>query len=103
MRPSSGQKDRIPIKAVPYHAHRRRACAKSTTIAACVLTACASLAAAADDRNARIVAAPDAPVRLESAKVLNTGSAPLVLLYAAKNASDSPIDQFTVMVFVFGS
>ena len=50
------------------------------------------IAAAADDRSPRIVAAPDAPVRLESAKVLNTGSDPLVLLYAAKNTSNSPID-----------
>lgn len=52
-------------------------------------------------RTARIVAAPDAPVRLDSAKVLNTGSQPLVLLYAATNAVEAPIDQFTVMVFVF--
>jgi hypothetical protein len=58
-------------------------------------------ALAADDRTAQIVAAPDSPVRLDSAKVLNTGSAPLVLLYAATNTGASPIDQFTVMVFVF--
>ena len=41
------------------------------------------MAAAADERLARIVAAPDVPVRIDSAKVLNTGSVPLVLLYAA--------------------
>lgn len=58
-------------------------------------------AAPAEDRTAQIVAAPDSPVRLDSAKVLNTGSDPLVLLYAATNTSDAPIDQFTVMVFVF--
>jgi hypothetical protein len=57
--------------------------------------------APADDRTAQIVAAPDAPVRLDSAKVLNTGAEPLVLLYAATNTSASPVDQFTVMVFVF--
>src|SRR5262245_39975269 len=56
---------------------------------------------AADDRPVQIVTAPDTPVRLESAKVLNSGSEPLVLLYAAVNASGAPIDQFTVMVFVF--
>src|SRR5258708_2221745 len=61
----------------------------------------AAAALAADDRTAQIIAAPDSPVRLESAKVLNTGSDPLVLLYAATNTSASPIDQFTVMVFVF--
>jgi hypothetical protein len=58
-------------------------------------------AAPADDRTAQIVAAPDAPVRLDSTKVLNTGAEPLVLLYAATNTSASPVDQFTVMVFVF--
>ena len=64
----------------------------------------ALLAAAPDaDRTARIVAAPDSPVRLDSAKVLNTGAQPLVLLYAATNTSGTPVDQFTVMVFVFGA
>ena len=60
-------------------------------------------APAADDPVAHIVAAPDAPVRLASVKVLNTGAEPLVLLYAAVNAGDSPIEVFTVMVFVFDS
>jgi len=58
-------------------------------------------ALAAGDRTAQIVAAPDSPIRLDSAKRLNTGSDPLVLLYAATNTSASPIDQFTVMVFVY--
>lgn len=57
--------------------------------------------APADDRTAQVIAAPDSPVRLESATVLNTGADPLVLLYAATNTSPTPIDQFTVMVFVF--
>ena len=57
--------------------------------------------AAAEDRTAQIVSAPNSPVRLESAKVLNTGSEPLVLLYAATNTSEKAIDQFTVTVFVF--
>jgi hypothetical protein len=59
--------------------------------------------APADERTAQVVAAPNAPVRLDSAKILNTGSEPLVLLYSATNVSESPIDQFTVMVFVFGA
>jgi hypothetical protein len=67
-----------------------------------VLTALAlTLAAPADERTAQIVAAPDAPVRLDSAKVLNTGSDPLVLLYAATNTGTAAIDQFTVTVYVF--
>ena len=60
-------------------------------------------AAAADDRTVQIVAAPDTPVRLDSARVLNTGSEPLVLLYAAANATQTPIDTFTVTVYVFGA
>ena len=64
----------------------------------------ASLAvAAADDRSAQVVAAPDTPVRLDSARVLNTGSEPLVLLYAATNATQTAIDTFTVTVYVFGA
>jgi hypothetical protein len=59
------------------------------------------LALGADERTAAIVHAPDSPVRLESARVLNTGSEPLVLLYAATNTSPTPVEQFTVMVFVF--
>jgi hypothetical protein len=60
-------------------------------------------AAAADDRSVQIVAAPETPVRLDSARILNTGSEPLVLLYAATNATQTPIDTFTVTVYVFGA
>jgi hypothetical protein len=67
----------------------------------CLAAAVSSAAAAADDRTAQIVAAPDTPVRLVSAKVLNNGSDPLVLLYAAANTTPSAIDTFTVTVFVF--
>jgi hypothetical protein len=59
------------------------------------------LAPAADDRTAQIVSAPNSPVVLQSAKVLNTGSEPLVLLYAASNTTATAVDQFTVTVFVF--
>ena len=61
------------------------------------------LAAAAADRTVRIVAAPDAPVRLESVKLLNADAAPLVLLYAAKNGGSGAVEQFTVTVYVFGA
>jgi hypothetical protein len=60
-------------------------------------------AAAAEDRAVQIVAAPDSPVRLASAKVLNTGAEPLVLLYAATNSTSSAVDTFTVTVYVFGA
>jgi hypothetical protein len=48
-----------------------------------------------------VVGTADSPVRLDSAKILNIGDAPLVLLYAATNATADELDQFTVMVFVF--
>ena len=54
------------------------------------LAAYFALAAQTEGRTARIVAAPDSPVRLESASVLNSGSAPLVLLYPATKRADAP-------------
>jgi hypothetical protein len=48
-----------------------------------------------------VVQAPDSPVKLDHAKILNTGADPLVLLYAASNLTDQPLDQFTVIAFVF--
>ena len=68
---------------------------------ALLLTALVAVAGAADDRTAQIVAAPDTPVRLDSARVLNTGSEPLVLLYAATNTTPTAVDTFTVTVYVF--
>jgi hypothetical protein len=68
-----------------------------------LLLAASVAAAAADDRTVQIVTAPDSPVRLASAKVLNTGAEPLVLLYGASNATSAAIDTFTVTVYVFGS
>jgi len=53
------------------------------------------------DRSVQIVAAPDSPVRLDSTRILNAGSEPLVLLYGATNTTEAPIDEFTVTVFVF--
>jgi hypothetical protein len=70
-------------------------------IAALALTTYLVAAAAADDRSVQIVAAPDTPVRLDSAKVLNSGAEPLVLLYGATNATQTAIDTFTVTVYVF--
>lgn len=72
-------------------------------IAAIALATYVVAAAAADDRAVQIVTAPESPVRLDSAKVLNTGAEPLVLLYAATNATQMPIDTFTVTVYVFGA
>jgi hypothetical protein len=60
-----------------------------------------SLAAAPPDPRVLIVQAPDSPVRLDHAKILNAGDQPLVLLYAATNLTGGGLDQFTVMVFVF--
>jgi hypothetical protein len=59
------------------------------------------LALAAGERAATVVQAPDSPVRLDRATVLTTGDAPPVVLYSATNLSPEPLDQFTVIVFVF--
>ena len=49
-----------------------------------------------------VVQAPDSPVKIEHAKVLNVGAAePAVLLYAATNLTDAELEQFTVIVYIF--
>jgi hypothetical protein len=93
--------NQAPKKRMAELAQSARFDARWLMVISLLLAAVLAAAAPADDRTARVVAAPDSPVRLDSAKVLNTGSDPLVLLYAATNTSDAPIDQFTVMVFVF--
>lgn len=58
-------------------------------------------AAAAAERPAIVVQAPDSPVRLERATVLTTGDAPPVILYSATNLTSDALDQFTVIAYVF--
>jgi hypothetical protein len=53
------------------------------------------------DRSVQVLMAPGSPVKLDSAKILNTGSEPLVLLYAATNQTDAALEQFTVTAYVF--
>ncbi len=49
-----------------------------------------------------VVQAPDSPIRLEHAKILNVGAAePAVLLYAATNLTDVEVEQFTVIAYIF--
>jgi hypothetical protein len=59
------------------------------------------LAAAASERPALIVAGASPPARVDRATVLTPAEGPPVILYAATNATDQPLDQFTVMAFVF--
>ncbi len=57
--------------------------------------------AAAPERPAVVVAAPDSPVRLDRAFVLTAADAPPVVLYAATNLTADALEQFTVIAFVF--
>lgn len=51
-----------------------------------------------------IVQAPDSPVRIENAKVLNVvPGEPAVLLYAATNLTDTDLEQFTIIAYIFDS
>jgi hypothetical protein len=59
------------------------------------------LAGTAGEKPAMVVHAPDTPVRLDHAAVLTPAEGPPVLVYAATNTSAEPLDQFTVMAFVF--
>ncbi len=56
---------------------------------------------AAQERAVMVVQAPDSPVRMEHATVLSAAEGPPVLVYAATNLKDDPLEQFTVMAFVF--
>jgi hypothetical protein len=60
-----------------------------------------ALAAAADERAALIVSGPAPPARIERASVITPAEGPPVVIYAATNATDQPLEQFTVMAFVF--
>jgi len=49
-----------------------------------------------------VIQAPDAPVRLDHAKILNVvDGEPAVLYYAATNLTDNDLEQFTVIAFIF--
>ena len=59
------------------------------------------LAGAAQEKPVAVVSAPDSPVRLERATLLSASDGPPVLLYAATNLANDPLEQFTVMAFIF--
>jgi hypothetical protein len=59
------------------------------------------LAVMAQERAVLVVQAPDSPVRMEHATVLSAAEGPPVLVYAATNVTNDPLEQFTVMAFVF--
>jgi hypothetical protein len=51
-----------------------------------------------------VVQAPDSPIRVDHAKILNVvPDEPPVLLYAATNLTDDEFEQFTVIVFIFNA
>jgi hypothetical protein len=59
------------------------------------------LAGLAQERAVAVVQAPDSPVRLEHATVVSAAEGPPVLIYAATNLTNDPLEQFTVMAFIF--
>lgn len=61
------------------------------------------LAAAAGERPALVVQAPNSPVRLDRTTLLTPAEGPPVLLYAATNLTDDQLDQFTVLAFIFAA
>jgi hypothetical protein len=68
-----------------------------------VLALVGLLLGAPADKNALVVQAPDSPIHLDHAVVLTEPGSPPVLLYQANNLTDQPIDEFTVMAFVFAA
>jgi len=61
----------------------------------------AVLMQAAGEAPALVVAASDSPVKIERAVVFTTKDAPPTILYKATNQTDTDLDQFTVIAFVF--
>jgi hypothetical protein len=59
------------------------------------------LAMAPAERAAVVVKAADSPVRLDQATILTPAEGPPLVLYAATNLTTDPLDQFTVIAFVF--
>jgi len=59
------------------------------------------LATAPAERPVIMVQAPDSPVRLDRATLLQGADGPPVVLYSATNLTDAELEQFTVMAFVF--
>ena len=60
------------------------------------------VAAAAAEMTPTIIQAPDSPVKLDHARILNVVEGePAVLLYAATNLTDNDLEQFTVIAFIF--
>jgi hypothetical protein len=62
----------------------------------------AVLAVSAPEVTPTVIQAPDSPVKLDHAKILNVvDGEPAVLLYAATNLTDTDLEQFTVIAFIF--
>jgi hypothetical protein len=59
------------------------------------------LAVAPAERPAIVVQAPDSPVRLDRAAVLQGADGPPIVVYSATNLTKAQLQQFTVMAFVF--
>ena len=60
------------------------------------------LAVSAGEVPPTIVQAPDSPVRVDRAKILNiVADEPAVLMFAATNLTDNDLEQFTVVAFIF--
>jgi hypothetical protein len=68
-----------------------------------LVAALSMLLAVASERPVLIVAGADAPARMDRATVLTPAEGPPVVLYGATNLTEQPLDQFTVMAFVFRS
>ena len=66
-----------------------------------LLTASLMMLLAAQERAVPVVQAADSPVRLEHATMLTATEGPPVILYSATNLTNDPLEQFTVLAFIF--
>jgi hypothetical protein len=61
------------------------------------------LAGAPAERPVTVVQAPDSPIHLDHATVLQGAEGPPIVVYSATNLTDAKFEQFTVMAFVFNA
>jgi hypothetical protein len=66
-----------------------------------ILCAVLLIAGAFSERPAKTVEGPEAPARITRATMLTPDDGPPVVLYAATNLTDRPLDTITVIAFVF--
>ena len=72
------------------------------TLAVVTMATALAISASASEIAPTVIHAPESPVKVDRAKVLNVvANEPAVLLYSATNVTDADLEHFTVITFIF--